>query len=157
MGMSSFIVFKQGESKSANSLLSTIKNICIKENLFFDSDDEKYDIEGVLKYTRIYISDKPFKEDYSRTISFSLYDEPYDFQIVNFDWDNMQNEYFKAIVSDDFDENEDLLFQFLFALLNEISDAKVWIEEDWFYTLEDLERIKDSYNNSWCYTDPKDV
>lgn len=65
----------------------------------------------------------------------------------------MKNEYFKAIVSDDFDGNEDLLFQFLFALLHEYSDAKVWIEEEWFYTFPDLERIKDSYNNSWCYID----
>lgn len=41
-------------------------------------------------------------------------------------------------VSDDFDDNEDLLFKFLFAFLNEFPDARVWIEEDWFYNLEDM-------------------
>ncbi|SCY35563.1 hypothetical protein SAMN05720606_104106 [Paenibacillus polysaccharolyticus] len=157
MSISSFIVFECKNSPSACNLLNSIRTLCTKVNMFFDSDDEKYDIEGELKYTRIYISDKPFKEDYVRTISFSVHDEPYDFQIVTFDWDNMKNEYFKAIVSDDFDGNEDLLFQFLFALLHEYSDAKVWMEEDWFYTFPDLERIKDSYNNSWCYIDPINI
>ncbi|MGQ8870652.1 hypothetical protein [Paenibacillus sp. TSA_86.1] len=155
MSISSFIVFKCKKSTPAYNLLNRIKTFCTEEALFFDSDDEKYDIEGVLKYTRIYISDKPFKEHYSRTISFSLYDEPYDFQFVTFDWDNMQNEYFKAIVSDDFDDNEDLLFQVLLAFLSEFPDSKVWIEEEWFYTLPDLKRIKKSYNNSWCYMGPR--
>ncbi|KAA8783074.1 hypothetical protein EC604_04350 [Paenibacillus amylolyticus] len=156
MSISSFILFECKKSPLAYNLLNMIKTFCTEEDLFFDSDDEKYDIEGALKYTRIYISDKPFNED-SRTISFSLYDEPYDFQIVTFDWDNMKNEYFKAIVSDDFDENEDLLFQVLLAFLSEFPDAKVWIEEEWFYTLGDLKRIKNSYNSSWCYMDPRNI
>ncbi len=59
-------------------------------------------------------------------------------------------------VSDDFDDNEDLLFKFLFAFLNEFPDARVWIEEDWFYNLEDMKQIKASYNNDWCYINPKD-
>ncbi|MGO4532651.1 hypothetical protein AB4Z30_26510 [Paenibacillus sp. 2TAF8] len=157
MSISSFIVFECKKSPSAYHLLNRFRPLCTKESLFFDSDDEKYDIEGVLKYTRIYISDKPFKEDYARTISFSLYDEPHDFQIVTFDWDERQDEYFKAIVSDDFYENEDLLFQLLFAFLNEYTDAKVWIEENWFYTLDDLKRINDSYHSSWCHMDPTTI
>ncbi|CAM4440118.1 hypothetical protein [Paenibacillus xylanexedens] len=155
MGMSSFVLFKRGGSTSVSNLLSTIKNICMKEKLFFDNDEETYDSEGALKYTRLYISDTPFKENYSRTLSFSVYDEPYEFQTVTYDWDDTQNEYFKAVVSDDFDDNEDLLFKFLFAFLSEFPDARVWIEEDWFYNLDDMKKIKASYNNDWCYIDPK--
>lgn len=55
MGMSSFVLFKRGESTSANNLLSTIKNICMKEKLLFDNDEETYNSEGTLKYTRRYI------------------------------------------------------------------------------------------------------
>lgn len=36
-------------------------------------------------------------------------------------------------------------------------DAKVWIEEDWFYSLEDMKKIKSSYNDNWCYIDPKSL
>ncbi|PQP83261.1 hypothetical protein C0Q44_00570 [Paenibacillus sp. PCH8] len=68
-------------------------------------------------------------------------------QTVTYDWDDTQNEYFKAVASDDFDDNEDLLFKSLFAVLNECPDARVWIEEDWFYKLEDMKKIKASYNN----------
>ncbi|KAA2302450.1 hypothetical protein FY526_19785, partial [Clostridioides difficile] len=97
MGMSSFVLFKRGESTSASNLLSTINNICIQEKLFFDNDEENYNSEGTLKYTRLYISDTPFKENYARTLSFSVYDEPYEFQTVTYDWDDTQNEYFKAV------------------------------------------------------------
>ncbi|MFC9706627.1 hypothetical protein ACFTRD_00545 [Paenibacillus sp. NPDC056933] len=157
MGLSSFILFRHGKSMPTYLLSSAARNICKKENLFFDNDEETYNSEGALKYTRLYISDTPFKENYSRTLSFSVYDEPYEFQTVTYDWDDTQNEYFKAVVSDEFDDNEDLLFQFLFAFLNEFPDAKVWIEEDWFYTLEDMKKIKSSYNNNWCYIDPKNI
>ncbi|MDN4604872.1 hypothetical protein P5G61_26840 [Paenibacillus sp. F6_3S_P_1C] len=157
MGMSSFVLFRHGDSNTANNLFNTINNICTKEKLFFDNDEKTYNSEGALKYTRIYISDTPFKENYSRTLSFSVYDEPYEFQTVTYEWDDTQNEYFKAVVSDDFDDNADLLFQFLFAFLSEFSDARVWIEEDWFYTLEDMKKIKSSYNDNWCYIDPKDL
>lgn len=42
-------------------------------------------------------------------------------------------------------------------ILNEFPDARVWIEEDWFYNLEDMKKIKASYNNNWCYIDPKNI
>ncbi|MGZ7440988.1 hypothetical protein [Paenibacillus sp. TH7-28] len=156
MGISTFLLFKRGESIAANDLLSNIKNLCIRENLFFDTDEEKFNIGGVLKYSRVYISDIPFEEDYSRQLCFSLYDEPYDYQTVSFKWDDIHSEYFKALVSDDFCDNEDLLFRFVYSVLNIYPSAKIWIEDDWFYTLEDLEKIKRKpYDNNWCYKHPK--
>ncbi|WP_440116664.1 hypothetical protein [Paenibacillus sp. QZ-Y1] len=132
MGISSFILFRHGKSMPTYLLSSAAGNICRKEKFFFDNDEETYNSEGALKYTRLYISDMPFKENYSRTLSFSVYDEPYEFQTVTYNWDDTQSEYFKAVVSDDFDDNEDLLFKFFFAFLSEFPDARVWIEEDWF-------------------------
>lgn len=158
MGMSSFLLFKCGESIPANELLRKISDICIQENLFFDSDEETYNGEGKLKYTRVYISDKPFREYFSRTLSFSVYDEPYEYQIVNFKWDDTSNEYFKAIVSDDFYENEDLLLRFSHAILKIYPSAKIWVEEEWFYTLENLDIVTGMpYDNDWCYKNPKNI
>lgn len=41
--------------------------------------------------------------------------------------------------------------------MNEFPDAKAWIEEDWFYNLDDMKKIKVSYNDNWCYMDPKSL
>lgn len=158
MGISSFLLFKRGESTPANDLLRNLNNICIEENLFFDSDEETYNSEGTLKYTRVYISDIPFRENYSRPLCFSVYDEPYEYQIVSFKWDDTNNEYFKAVVSDDFDDNEDLLLRFSHAILKIYPTAKIWVEEEWFYTLEDLDNITNMpYKNDWCYKDPREI
>ncbi|MBO2945986.1 hypothetical protein JJQ72_18565 [Paenibacillus sp. F411] len=158
MGMSSFLLFKRGESNPANDLLRDLNKICVEENLFFDSDEESFDSDGALKYTRVYISDLPFREDYSRTLSFSVYDEPYEYQLVSFNWDDTNNEYFKAVVSDDFDDNEDLLLRFFHAILKIYPTSKIWIEEEWFYTLEDLDNITNMpYMSDWCYKDPREL
>ena len=158
MGMSSFLLFKRGESASANDLLGDLNKVCIEENLFFESDEETYDSEGTLKYTRVYISDLPFNENYSRTLSFSVYDDPYEYQLVRFKWDDTKNEYFKAVVSDDFDDNEDLLLRFSHAILKIYPTAKLWVEEECFYTLEDLDNITNMpYMSDWCYKDPREI
>lgn len=158
MGISSFLLFKRGESTPANDLLGNLNKICMEEKLFFDSDGETYDDEGTLKYTRVYISDLPFGENYSRTLCFSVYDEPYEYQLVSFKWDDTNNEYFKAVVSDDFDDNEDLLLRFFHAILNIYPTAKIWSEEEWFYTIEDLSSItKMPYKSDWCYKDPRKI
>lgn len=158
MGISSFLLFGCGESTPANDLLRNLNEICIKENLFFDSDEQTYNSEELLKYSRVYISDIPFRENYSRPLCFSVYDEPYEYQIVSFKWDGTNNEYFKAVVSDDFDDNEDLLLRFFHAVLKIYPTAKIWVEEEWFYTLEDLDNIINiPYKNDWCYKDPREI
>jgi len=158
MGMSSFLLFKRGESAPANDLLRDLNKICIEENLFFDCDEETYDSEGTLKYTRVYISDLPFSENYSRTLCFSVYDEPYEYQLVSFNWDDTKHEYFKAVVSDDFDDNEDLLLRLSHAILKIYPTAKIWVEEEWFYTLEELDNITNMpHTNDWCYKDPREI
>lgn len=75
---------------------------------------------------------------------------------------DLSNSWFKLLskfqtVSADFDDNEDLLFKFLFAFLNEFLDARVWIEEEWFYNLEDMKKLNASYNNNWCYKVPNNI
>ncbi|KQY90205.1 hypothetical protein ASD24_25225 [Paenibacillus sp. Root52] len=155
MGTSSFLLFKTGESISAKELLSSIHKVCVQENLFFDSDEDTYNNEGILKYARVYISDMPFRENYSRTLCFSVYDEPYEYQVVSFEWDEVGNEYFKAIVSDDFYDNEDLLLQLSRAMLKIYPNSKIWIEEEWFYTSDNIENISDMSRNDWCYKNPE--
>ncbi|NUU78030.1 hypothetical protein [Paenibacillus xylanilyticus] len=156
MGMSAAVLFKSGESIEINKLLYSLIDLCNKEGLYHSQDLKKVDEDEKLKYCEFCVSDIPLKDSYDRQLCFGIADEPYPYKLVNFDWDPSED-YFKTVVSSDFDDNEDLLFKFLFAFLNEFPVAKVWIEEDWFYTIEDLKAIKASYDNNWCYINPKDT
>ena len=46
----------------------------------------------------------------------------------------------------------------MFAIVLKYPEAKLWIEEDWFYTLEDLKKIEKNkpFDMDWCYKNPKD-
>lgn len=157
MGTSAVILFKSGESIEINKLLLSLNELCNKEGLFHSHDLKKVDEKGELKYCEFCISDIPLKDSYDRQLCFGIADEPNPYKLINFDWDSPEKDYFKTVVSGDFVENEDLLFKFLFAFLNDYPVARVWIEEDWFYTLEDLKKIRASYDNNWCYISPKDL
>lgn len=155
MGTSAAIVFRSGESVEINKLIHRLDELCNREGLFHSHDLKKIDDDLKLKYCEFCISDIPLKDSYDRQLCFGIADEPYPYKLVNFEWDSPEIDYFKTVVSGDFDDNEDLLFKFLFLFLNEFPDAKVWIEEDWFYNLHDMKKIKASYDNDWCYIDPK--
>lgn len=138
MGISSLVLFEKNKSISAKDLFNFIKTFCLQQKLIFDYAEERYEGQ-ILKYICLYISDKPFVHYDERQISFSIYDEPYRNRTYNFKWD-IEIEYFQAIISNDFDGNEDLLFKIMFAIVLKYPEAKLWIEEDWFYTLEDLKK-----------------
>ncbi|MUG48128.1 hypothetical protein [Paenibacillus woosongensis] len=147
-----------GESISASELLINIREVCTTYGLYFSNDYNEYDETGKLKSCSIYFSDMPFEDNYSRQISWNLYDEPYNYQTIDFNWDESENQYFKAMVSEDFYENEDLLFKILYGLPKVYPSAKIWIEDNWFYTIEDLEKIKSRpFDDEWCYKNPRDI
>lgn len=38
-----------------------------------------------------------------------------------------------------------------------LSESKLWVEEEWFYTLEDIDNITNMpYMSDWCYKDPRE-
>ncbi|SDL15435.1 hypothetical protein SAMN05428961_10493 [Paenibacillus sp. OK060] len=50
MGISSFILFRLGKSMRTYLLSSAARNICRKEKLFFDKDEETYNSVTSLTY-----------------------------------------------------------------------------------------------------------
>ncbi|MDQ0171830.1 hypothetical protein [Paenibacillus tundrae] len=128
-----------------NELIPRLEKLFEKEDLFYSRELNKVDETGNVKYCEFCISDIPLEESYERQICLGVADEPYPFKLINFDWEDPEKEYFKTIVINDFKENEDILFTFLLAFLEEYMTAKVWIEDDWFYTLEDLKNTRDHY------------
>lgn len=154
MGISAHILFKRGNSIEINDLVLRLDELCENEGMYYSHTSNKVDDAGKLKYCEYCVSDIPLYESYDRPICFGIADEPYPYKLVEFDWEPFPQEYFKTLVSGDFVDNEDLLFKFLYVFLHEFPNARVWIEEDWFYTLADLNKLKENYVDHWCYINP---
>ncbi len=155
MGASAYILFEAGKSISASELVSTLKKSSEEKGLFFNNDINRIDDTGRLKYQRVCISDKPPLKQDRKEICFNVYDEPYQFRTEQFDWDDLHKDYFNAISLESFVEKEDLLLQILSPLLLNYPQAKFWCDNNWFYTIEVMERIiNNPYNDLWCYEDP---
>ena len=160
MSTSAYVLFEKGESVPLSVLFEKIKELCEKNNFCFANDGDEFNAEGKLKSTSVYVADKPFFEDDSKQIPWDIYDEPYDycFQSLSFDWDPSDTEYFKAMISGGFYEEEDFLFKLVYEVLKVYPKAKLKICNNWFYTLEDLEKIAAMpYDNDWCYKNPKEL
>lgn len=156
MGISCSILFSKNSYVSASSLLNTIQDICHDKNFILYEGLKETNESQKIKSVRTNISDMAFSQNVSRQLCVDIFDEPYQFKDTVFEWHNSDIEFFEAVVIDYFNKNEDLLLKILYEVLKRYPEAVVWIEEDWFYTLEDLEKIKNRpYDNEWCYKNPK--
>ncbi|WP_339314132.1 hypothetical protein [Paenibacillus sp. FSL M7-0896] len=157
MGISAYVLFETGSNILLTDLLKYTEDFCAELNLFYGITYKKENSNKQLKHVRANISDRPFVESTSRQLCIDFYDEPYEFQSISFDWLGKDSEFFEAIVVDDFCDNEDLLFNILFEFQKKYPDSKIWMEDDWFYSLNDLQKIANKYDGNWCYKNPKDL
>lgn len=59
---------------------------------------------------------------------------------------------------EDYNLNEEILLKFSYEFIKIYKDIKLWTEFDWFYELNDLEKIIEKpFDNEWCYKNPTDV
>ncbi|MGL4393729.1 MAG: hypothetical protein ACRCS8_00670 [Brevinema sp.] len=157
MGITCSMLVKEDSNIKATSLYATLKKICSDGNLIIGVNIKEVDETDRVKLIRTNISDVPLDKDSSRQLCVDIFDEPYKFKYNSFEWFDESISFFESIVIDYFDRNEDLLFRIVHDLLKQYPKAKLWIEEDWFYTLEDLDKINNkAFNKDWCYKNPKD-
>lgn len=166
MGYSAFFLFKRNESAPANKLLIVLEHFCMEQKLIFESYDAEnntnFDRNQPTRHTLITISDGPFADN-SKQLAFDIHDENldkgpfYGILLVDFEWSDSSQVYFRAVNSSySIYGREDLLLEVAYGLLKAYPDACLWTEQEWLYTLTDIERIKNlPFNESWCYTNPK--
>lgn len=160
MARSAFIEFKKGNSIPASQIASTIQRICNDTNILCNKFSEKFNDSNQLKYIRLGISDIPIEIANSnlRTIRFNIFDEPYEYREAKYEWDISGIEYFRAVSVENIFDNSDLFLKIIYSLFKECPEAKFWTENDWFYTLKDLEKIQNQeFNKLWFVTNPKDL
>lgn len=163
MGLSALVLAKKNSNIDINSIIKEINEISQNININFIYNEKKYNKNQKLQYVCAYINDSNFKENSDRTIMFDIYDEKFYDHPNYITLENIPNileseEFFRIIIVDEFLENEDLLFVFLYNFLKRFPELFIWIEEDWIYTLDDLVKINlKSYFEDWCYINPKEI
>jgi len=156
MSISCSVLVKEGSNINATDLYSVLEKICSYEKLVIEMNTKEIDKTDRIKVIRTNISDLPFDRDSSRQLCVDIFDEPYKFKYNSFEWFDKSISFFETMVIDYFDGNEDLLFRVARGLLKQYSKAKLWVEEDWFYTIYDLDKISNKqFDNEWCYKNPK--
>ena len=116
-------------------LYNTIKNICISNHFYLDISTKNVDGNQKIK-SFIF---KLIQEDTSRVIA--LENGEIDLCIQP---PTIQNSYIE--------DNEDLLLKITYELLSEYPEAVLWLEQNWFYKLDDIKKyILSEFDPNWCY------
>lgn len=155
MGISCSVLFKENSFVEATKMYSILQKNCEKRKFYFDVNQKEIDSSNRIKLIRTNISDKPFWESISRQLNVDVYDEPYEYKDISFDWYD-DEPFFEAVVIDWTEGNEDLLFLIVLDFLSAFPETLLWIEEDWFYHLKDLKKIdNEPFDDEWCYKNPE--
>ena len=79
-------------------LYNTIKNICMSNNFFLDISTKNVDVNQKIKSIYSNISDVSFTYGVMRQLCVSLFDEPYQFKDISFDWYNQKFIFLKRLL-----------------------------------------------------------
>lgn len=62
----------------------------------------------------------------------------------------------RTIIIEDIEECEKILLDFLYEYFKLNPEDYFWNELDWYYTYDDIMRIKQTeFDSSWCYKNPR--
>jgi hypothetical protein len=158
MGLSCIFLVEKGSNIDMESVIISIDNICKESEGKFYFAHEKDGADASF----CNIGNKPFDgSDESCDNQICLYifeefSEPDPYKIyLTFEFEEPQKSYYRLIITEDFDEREDVLFKFAYEILKKYPDMKIYIY-DYLYSLKDLEKINNKpFDENWCYTDPK--
>ena len=154
MGISCSILFEKGSYYNVFELYKEMENVCQCNKYYCEIYHKEENTEGRTKAIYFNVSDRPFESSVSRQLAIFLFDEPYEYKDISFDWHSGKI-FFETMYVDFFDGNEDLLLELLYGFMKKYNDAVIWIEQDWFYFYEDIIKIKQApFNSLWCYKNP---
>lgn len=153
MGLSGLILKKQ-EDTNIYKLVQDVKEAAEKAGLesrikpvLFDSLDG----EGV--YTIANVANT--YEEIPDAQQWVMYLYSNDDCLDRFDWILKNGHLIRAVIIEDFDECERILLDFLYEYFKLNPEDYFWDELDWYYTQEDIVKLKQKeFNSDWCYKNP---
>lgn len=154
MGISYSVLFKKSSYNDVLDLYKAMEDICKINRFYCKLHYKEEDENGEIKKIDFNVSDKKFEDSVSRQLCISLFDEPYRYKEISFEW-YKEEVFFEAVVIDFVEGNEDLLLKILYGFMKKYKEAVLWGEEDWFYFYDDIIRMKrEEFDAAWCYKNP---
>lgn len=153
MGVSGLIL-KKKENTSIYKLLHDLRLSAERAGLEARIRSELYedDIDGGV-YTTANIADT--YEDIPEAQQWLMYIYSDDDCLDRFDWILKGGHLIRSIIIEDIGDCEKILLDFLYEYLKLNPEDIFWDELDWFYTYEDIVKIKQKeFNPYWCYEKP---
>lgn len=154
MGLSG-IILKKKENIDIYKLISDVKKAAEEAGLeprINSILSGSLDEEGV--YTTANIANT--YEDVPEAQQWLMYIYSNDDCMDRFDWIVMEGHLIRAIIIEDIEECEEILLDFLCEYFKLNPEDYFWNELDWYYTHDDILRIKQNeFDSAWCYKNPK--
>lgn len=152
MGLSGMIL-KSKENVNISKMLEDIKIAAEQANLEPRIESKLYpSLEGGI-YTTANIADT--YEDIPEAQQWLMYiysdDDCYD----RFDWIHKGKNLIRSIIIEDFSGCQKMLLDFLYQYLMLNPCDYFWDELEWYYSYEDIVKIKQKkFDPDWCYKNP---
>lgn len=158
MGLSAIVLFKVGESVPLSELMAFLEKLTDKKHLKMTMLSQKTNDNEKLVYSNVIISLVRCGKESTKQLELSMADETYGRSRFTFSSGNERQEYIRAIITGDIDDNAPFAFDILYSLLKKYPQARINTEFDWLYSLDDFKMMaKRPYNKAWYYQNPTDV
>jgi hypothetical protein len=161
MGTSAYFLVRANSKIELTKLIEDVKNICIENNLYMSPISVNYQSENIIKHVSVEIALVERADLYeapTNDVLVDVYDEPYKYQYHSFSWYDEEIEFFNIAIIDEVYNNEKITLVLSYEILKRYPELKLWIEEDWLYTFEDIKKISNKLDNQdWCYKNPIDL
>lgn len=166
MALSGFIL-KNREKYSIEKMINDVKIAITKANLYMRDGIIVYKDDGTIDYLTLGIFDD---------IAFNLDiddigdDEVEQGQRINFYIESVEEKYaddqafdwvlnggklYQVAYIEKIRNNKQIMFKFIHEYLKINPQDYFWVEDDWVYTLEEMERLsKLPFDENWCYKNP---
>jgi len=161
MGTSAFFLVQRNSKIKLEKLIEDFRGICKKNEFYISSIPINSQSENIIKHVSIGIAlveQADIYEVSTNDVLVDLYEEPYQYQYHCFSWYDEKIDFFNSAIIDEVYNNEEITLALSYEILKLYPEMKIWIEEDWFYTLKDIEKILNRpYDNEWCYKNHLDL
>lgn len=160
-------ILKKKDEYNIENMIKDIKTSIVNSKLYMRGDEIVNYPNGSFDYFNIGIFDKigfnlnsdDFgNEEVSQGQSVSFYvcsiNEKFHGD-DEFDWVSKGDKLYTVAYIENIIDNEELAFRFIYEYLKLNPQDYFWVEDDWVYTLKDLERLsKLPFDEYWCYKNP---
>ena len=153
-------LLRNWESHSPRKMLADISLIAFDANLMMTYLNNKTFYEsGEFKSVSLTIANAKTQIEEDNEEQFQFYIEGIDQQRIElgldqeFDWIRPNSKLCSlGYIEDIHDDNTELILHFAYEYLKLNPDDLFWFEDDWAYSLDDLQRIQElPFDKDWCF------